>query len=199
MLASRRTPAGLGQGPPAEPLRGWYARYSGVRTAAGEPLLHTKAYYTLQRAPAVVSGARADAMPPIQFVPEMTDLFPGLGPARLLDEATEEAFRAAWERLCDALEARVTPDDLKAISRWSTAQMEGFVPAAGWIRHLPMAPMGSLGDSVVFGQAEPQSSPVILPSERPIVHRRLVVAAAYDRARKQIASIVVSIRGWAEE
>ncbi len=135
----------------------------------------------------------------VVFVPEMEPL-PGVTEAPLaLTPGAREAFVAAWKRARPSVVARVTPAALAGISRWAKPQTSGAALPAGWIETLPMVPMGRTDAGwTVYGQSAERST-IDLPSHAPTVHRRLIVAPAFDPATRSIPTVFVTIRGWAEE
>ena len=96
------------------------------------------------------------------------------------------------------VESGVSADDLAAISRWAADQTRRAALPAGWAVRMPMDPLGVRGGVAIFGQ-DAQSSTLALPSHAPIVHRRALLRAEYDRAGGRITRVIVTIGGWAEE
>ncbi|MEE9385340.1 MAG: hypothetical protein V3V08_18190 [Nannocystaceae bacterium] len=144
----------------------------------------------------------------IQFIAEMkpmpaayadTGTGTGTNPAARLDPADIAAFRSEWKRLRPALAAQVTPERLRAISRWSAKEMRDYSLPANWIEQISMSPQSrsASGQSIRFGQPTRDGFP--LPSHHDIVFRRLIVAAEYDIKTGTVTGCVVSIRGWVEE
>jgi hypothetical protein len=144
----------------------------------------------------------APAVVDLRFIPE-GEPFPPEFSAAAMALSSEEAgrFRAAWDRVRDSVESRVTVHNLVEISRWGKMQTMGATLPRGWTASLPMNPLGATADgrTLLIGQREAQESPVQLPSHAPIVHRRLLAAAAYDTRSGTITAVTVTIRGWAEE
>jgi hypothetical protein len=129
-----------------------------------------------------------------QFAREFT------GPAPSMTQAELDAFKREWERSKPWLLRHVVESDLVAISRWAVPQMRRFSLPPDWVEHIPMRPLrtAAKGRLVLFSQ-RPEESGVSLPSHRGIVHRRLVLAAVYNRDAATIHKVYVTIRGWAEE
>ena len=89
-------------------------------------------------------------------------------------------------------------EDLAAISRWAADQTRRAALPTGWAMRMPMDPLGVRGDVAVFGQ-DAQRSTLALPSHTPIVYRRVLLRAEYDRAAGGVRRVIVTIGGWAEE
>ena len=120
-------------------------------------------------------------------------------PAPELSTAEIEGFRGAWLSIQGSVEAQVTADALSEISRYDAVSPNPTLET-GWTSGMPMEPLASTPDGrfVLFGQRAEQS-PVALPTNQPLVFRRLVVLASYDRSVQSINTVYATIRGWAEE
>jgi hypothetical protein len=137
----------------------------------------------------------------VAFVPEMEQFAREFtGPAPSMTQAEFDAFEREWERSKPWLLRHVADSDLVAISRWAVPQMHGFSLPPDWVEHIPMRPLRTAanGRLVLFSQRAEQSG-VLLPSHRGIVHRRLILAAVYNRDAATIRKVYVTIQGWAEE
>ena len=137
----------------------------------------------------------------VAFVPEMEQFAREFtGPAPSLTLAERDAFEREWERLKPWLQRHVAETDLVAISRCAVPQMRRFTLPPEWVEHIPMRPLRTAAESrlVLFRQRAEESG-VSLPSHRGIVHRRLILAAVYDRDAATIRKVYVTIQGWAEE
>lgn len=149
-------------------------------------------------APEAVRAPEA-ASPRVQFVAEMEPLPGGFGPGSGPSAAQKAGFEAAWSSVRGLVADQVTAAELVAISRWAAEQTRSAHLPAGWIDRMPMAFQGrnAAGD-LLFSQ-DAESSTVDLPTHAAVVHRRLIVAAAYDPAAARITDAYITIRGWAEE
>ena len=90
--------------------------------------------------------------------------------------------------------------ELAAASRWAADRTRTAVLPADWAKSLRLEPRAVTTDDrrILFAQ-DAQASPVELPSHSPVVFRRLVVGAVFDRAGGNIPVVYITIRGWAEE
>lgn len=110
-----------------------------------------------------------------------------------------ESFQAQWQVMQNSIASQVSVDKLVGISRWAQEQTRKTVLLDDWITNAPMNPVGATKDGkrVLFGQETEQGVP--LPVHAPLVFRRLMVGAVYDRDTESIATIYITIRGWREE
>ena len=117
-----------------------------------------------------------------------------------LSEDELDSFTSTWINVRQAVAERITSTLLGDIARWAADETAGFSFPAGWIDSMPMYPLGSSADGarILFGQRS-QDSTLDLPSHSPLVHRRVVLAAVFDRTDRVIPQIYVSIRGWVKE
>ena len=140
------------------------------------------------------------SVPLIAFVPEMA-MVNGEFPLRKPEVTREElsAFSTKWKELSPQILAGVNGDSLAAISKWAISETKAFSLATDWLRTIPMRPMRATADGkrILFGQYKEEGFP--LPSNNPIVYRRLVVSAHFDRAKQAITRVIISIGGWVEE
>jgi len=104
-------------------------------------------------------------------------------------------FDKAWQSQAEWVAARLTPELIRALSRWSNRAMEKYVavPAAGKAA-LEAATRSADGRYVVYS-AELDK----LPADHAIVFRRLYLYVTYDTMQKRIDRVTVTIRGWREE
>jgi hypothetical protein len=138
--------------------------------------------------------------PPIVYVLEAQSL-PGNFSERTItmSQAELDHFHGAWARTKPHVLARVQIDSLRGVSRWAKEEMENFSLPEDWLEKIPLRPMASFGDErlVRFGQFKEEGLP--LPSHHPLVFRRLVLFADFDRRTQTIVQVIVSINGWVEE
>ncbi len=139
-------------------------------------------------------------LPPIVYVMEAQAL-PGNFIERpiAMSQAELDSFHSRWTQLKPHVLAHVKPDSLRRIARWASEQMKAFSLPAGWLEKIPLRPIASFGDDqlVRFGQFKEEGCP--LPSHHPLVFRRLVLFADYDRRAQAIVQVIVTINGWVEE
>jgi hypothetical protein len=137
--------------------------------------------------------------PEIIWVAEMEPFGQEFSSPAILPSGEIEAFDQAWEGVRANVAVQISPESLITISRWAVTETKGLSLTKGWIAHVPMHPIGLTqdGNQALFSQSTQEGIP--LPAHSPIVRRRLVVAAVYDRARHSVPQVYISIRGWAEE
>ena len=120
-------------------------------------------------------------------------------PAPELADADFRGFEAAWASARKLIEQAVTPDSIAGITRY---RGQGSTPVLNpdWVSRMPMRALGATEDQrvVLFGQT-PEESPIALPTERPLVYRRLVLLASYDLRSRSIDTVYATIQGWVEE
>jgi hypothetical protein len=154
---------------------------------------------TMQNSPSL-SQPETQKMPEIIFIPEMQEIdedsLTGVRPASSEEIAS---FMVAWQQLMPWLVMQEHADSLVHLSKWAVEQMKSVTLPADWSKQIPMRPLGVSADEkmIRFGQYKEEGFP--LPSHHPLVFRRLVLHADYDRAQRTIARVMVSIQGWVEE
>lgn len=110
-----------------------------------------------------------------------------------------DSFQAQWQAGRNLIASQVSVDKLVGISRWAQEQTKTTVLPTDWMTSVPMNPIGATKDGtrVLFGQETEQGIP--LPVQAPLVFRRLIVDAVYDRDANSISKVYITIRGWREE
>lgn len=143
---------------------------------------------------------RSPLLPPIVYVIE-TQALPGkfVEHEIAMNEVELAHFRNAWLQIKPHLLAQVRVDSLRGVSLWAREEMKSFSLPEDWLEKIPLWPMASLGNEqlVRFGQYKEEGLP--LPSHHPLVFRRLVLFADFDRSTQRIVQVIVSISGWVEE
>lgn len=143
---------------------------------------------------------RSLLLPPIVYVMEAQAL-PGkfVEHTIAMHEVELARFHDAWLQIKPYVLAQVRMDSLRGVSRWAKEEMEAFSLPEGWLEKIPLWPMASLDNEqlVRFGQYKEEGFP--LPSHHPLVFRRLVLFADFDRSTQSIVQVIVSIGGWVEE
>ncbi len=141
-----------------------------------------------------------DLLPPIVFVME-TETPPGnfIERALAMKQAELDSFAEAWQRLQPHVIAHVQPDSLLRISRWAIAEMKTLTLPSDWFEKIPLRPIAASADDrlVRFGQFKEEGYP--LPSQHPLVFRRLLLCVDYDRHARAITQVFITINGWVEE
>ena len=137
--------------------------------------------------------------PPIIWIPEMQAFDEDFSGKASPTSLEIKAFQSQWRQMCDSIAAQVSVGSLVSISHWAQEQTKSTVLLNDWIASVPMNPMGATkeGKRILFSQPVEQGVP--LPVHVPIVFRRLMVGAVYDRDVQAIAKIYITIRGWSEE
>ncbi len=139
-------------------------------------------------------------LPPIVYVSEAQPL-PGrfMEGSIAMSQAELAHFNEQWQRLKPHVRAHVRVDSLRNVARWAKEEMKNFSLPEAWIEKIPLRPVATFGDEqlVRFGQYKEEGLP--LPSHHPLVFRRLVLFADFDRRTQSIVQVVVSISGWVEE
>jgi len=138
--------------------------------------------------------------PVIVFVGEMKPFAEKLAePVDALPGEVVTSFAADWERVRPSVAEEVNAESLLGISNWAKEQMKGFAPPEGWIESIPMHPSKTSRDGrrILFTQETEEG--FALPSHSPIVFRRIVLGAVYDRQSHIVTTVYVTIRGWIEE
>jgi len=133
------------------------------------------------------------------FVPEMVPL-PGENEIETGDDmsSAREDFRKAWHALRNTIASETSAAMVKQISRWAPEKQTNFSFPDG-IEKLPMHPLGVIkaSDLLVFGQRIEEG--LVLPSNSPIVFRRFLIRAFFDRHARCITKVQLTIKGWREE
>lgn len=139
-------------------------------------------------------------LPPIVYVEEAQPL-PGRFVERsiAMSEVELAHFHEHWQRIKPHVFAHVRIDSLRHVARWAKEEMKNFSLPEAWVEKIPLRPMATFGEEqlVRFGQYKEEGLP--LPSHHPLVFRRLVLFADFDRPTQRIVQVIVSINGWVEE
>jgi hypothetical protein len=137
--------------------------------------------------------------PRVVWIPEMQPFDEAFSGKAECTPAEIDSFDREWKYRRDAVAVSVTTEAVVGISRWAAAQTRDFKPSTNWISKLPMHPAGLSmdGKRILFGQDTEEGIP--LPAHSPIVFRRLLVGAVFDREAKTITKVYITIRGWREE
>ena len=109
--------------------------------------------------------------------------------ARFADDIRRAA--AEWKTRIPQLKDRVTPEQVRSLSRWAKPQMEGYksVPSLEGIKLQPVGTDAKRERLVLEGTID------TLPTHSPLVTRWLKVFLLYDLHTKSISRITVTIRG----
>lgn len=144
--------------------------------------------------------ARDGKLPKIVFVME-TEALPGDFSERTVkwERGEHEQFERAWQALQAQVLAQVKADSLRRISRWAAEPMKTFSLPADWLKHIALRPMASTADERIIRFSQHKEEGYPLPSHHPLVFRRLLLCADYDRRERKIVRIIVTINGWVEE
>ncbi len=109
--------------------------------------------------------------------------------ARFADDIRRAA--AEWKMRIPQLRNRVTPEQVRSLSRWAKAQMEGYksVPSLEAVELRAAGTDAKREELVLEGTID------TLPTHHPLVTRWLKVFLLYDLHTKSICRIAVTIRG----
>lgn len=102
---------------------------------------------------------------------------------------------AAWKEVGGSVQKKVTPAEVIKLSKWAKAQMQGYaeVPALDRPDFQPHS-ANAAENKVVF-----EATMQVLPTHSPLVTRWLKLFVVYDRGRRVIERVVVTIRGEVQE
>lgn len=111
-----------------------------------------------------------------------------------------QVFTQVWAHLKGRIAERVTTARLAEISRYAQTETAKARLQPGWIDLLPMKAIRSQSDGpfVLIG-CSAYDSGASLPTSQPIVRRRIIIAAKFNRDTDAIKCVYVSIGGWVEE
>lgn len=144
----------------------------------------------------LMSAAAFAGGPEIVTVPEMARI-PVLEPAptdRSPPKKAPLAFQLAWKAVAPGIAQRLTPDLVRALSRWARPQMERYVRVAS-----VQAPKWTVERVTAEGTLVLAARVENLPVHVAIVTRWLELVATFDPAKKSIERVWITIRGQAEE
>ena len=102
------------------------------------------------------------------------------------------AAEAAWVVIAHEVDARLTSERVKSLSRWAKAQMEPYgLPEKAAERHR-LVPLGvdARDERLVF-----EATLDTLPSHHALVTRWLKAFAVYERRQRAFAHVTITIRG----
>ena len=120
----------------------------------------------------------------------------GATPATPEDVAEFRAeFEKAWAAEAPWVADRVTPQLVRALSRWSNRAMEKYAVVPEPAKAALRAAARSADKRYVVYEAELDK----LPADHAIVFRRLYLYVTYDTVLNRIDRVTVTIRGWREE
>lgn len=136
----------------------------------------------------------------LAFVPEMErmdDLDRSLRDHRWSEaDGTKHAadlsrVQTEWKRRAPTIQALLTPERVRSLSRWAVKQMEAYatVPPLEKSQLLPVAVDEKQGIIVL------ESTVDTLPTHNPLVTRWLKALVRYDTRSQKIAHVTITIRG----
>lgn len=147
-----------------------------------------------------VAVARAEpeaALPEIRFVPEM-ERVSGLDWPRVeVGNYAEDRQRmlAAWPEISGAVRRKLTAAEVIRLSKWARPQMQGYVGVPALDRPDLQLQAASAGEKQLIFEATLQ----VLPTHSPLVTRWLKLFVIYDRSRRMISQVIITIRGEIQE
>ena len=145
-----------------------------------------------------VARAAPDAAPPdIRFVPEMERVAELEWPRADAKIYAEDRPRmlAAWQEISGAVQRKLTAAQVIQLSKWAKPQMQSYADVPALDRPDFQLQTASAGEKKLVFEATLQ----VLPTHSPLVTRWLKLLVIYDRERRAILQVVITIRGEVQE